>query len=241
MRGLTIDIGNTAIKFAVVENKEITKFDREEIKDIIAQIQQKLTDEYDYIALCSVKASVLEQIKTNFPQIKIIGNKDYEQMIEMELGNPPKLQPHMELGSDIAIGCYGALKDGFKNIIVVDSGTAITVTAVIDGIIKEVYIYPGFRLSKSSLFKSTEALDGSNELKTIDGTATETQMSIDLGVYHGTNGAIKEMISVIENRYKLDFQVYLTGGDSNKLYIDAYETNDKLVNYGLSRFIEEKN
>lgn len=70
MRGLTIDIGNTAIKFAVVENKEITKFDREEIKDIIAQIQQKLTDEYDYIALCSVKASVLEQIKTNFPQIK---------------------------------------------------------------------------------------------------------------------------------------------------------------------------
>lgn len=240
MRGLTIDVGNTALKLAVFENGNIKSFSREEATDITIQIDNALQNEYDYIALCSVKPSIIEQIKSNYPQIEIVDHNDYDQMIEMYLGNPPQRGSFHELGSDIAIGCYGALNDGFKDIIVVDSGTATTVTAVVDNVIEAVYIYPGFRLSKKSLFGSAEALNGDYSLKVRSGRATNTEACIDLAVYHGTNGAVKEIIRQIEDLYNREFKVYITGGDAFDFYIDAYRRDDKLVNIGLDRYMRKK-
>lgn len=240
MRGLTIDVGNTAIKLAVFEDGNIKSFLREESSDITVQLDNALKSEYDYIALCSVKPSVIDMVKSEYPQIDIVDNKDYDQMIEMYLGNPPKRGSFDELGSDIAIGCYGALNDGFKDVIVVDSGTATTVTAVVDEVIEAVYIYPGFRLSKRSLFHSAEALDGDYSLKVKTGRATDTEACIDLAVYHGTNGAVKEIIKQIEDMYNREFKVYITGGDAFDFYIDAYRRDDKLVNIGLDRYMRKK-
>lgn len=241
MRGLTIDVGNTAIKLAVFENGNIKSFIREETKDITKQLDIALEQEYDYIALCSVKASVIETVKANYPQIRIVDQNDYDQMIQMYLGNPPKYGAFNELGSDIAIGCYGALNDGFKDVIVVDSGTATTVTAVVDDTIEAVYIYPGFRLSKMSLFGGAEALDGDYGLKIKTGRASNTEACIDLAVYHGTNGAVKEIINQIEQMYERKFKVYITGGDAFDFYIDAYRREDKLVNIGLDRYMRKIN
>lgn len=240
MRGLTIDVGNTAVKLAIFDNGNITSFIREETTDITKQIDQALKAEYDYIALCSVKPSVLELVKSKYPMITIIDYTDYDDMIAMYLGNPPKYGAFNELGSDIAIGCYGALNDGFKDVIVVDSGTATTVTAVVDNIITAVYIYPGFRLSKRSLFGGAEALDGDYGLKIKSGTASNTEACIDLAVYHGTNGAVKEIIKQIEEMYSREFKVYITGGDAFDFYIDAFRRDDKLVNVGLDRYMRKK-
>lgn len=237
MNGLTIDVGNTAIKLAVFENGNIKSFIREETDDIVSQIKSYLNREYDYVALCSVKPSVIEMVKSTFPEIRIIDQNDYDQMIDMYLGNPPQLGSFHELGSDIAIGCYGALNDGYDNVIVVDSGTATTVTAVVNNTIEAVYIYPGFRLSKMSLFGGAEALDGDYGLKIKTGRASNTEACIDLAVYHGTNGAVKEIISQIEQMYNREFKVYITGGDTSDFYIDAYRREDKLVNIGLDRFM----
>lgn len=239
MRGLTIDVGNTAIKLAVFENGNIKSFTREETKDIRLQLDNALKSEYDYIALCSVKPSVIELVSREYPQITIIDQDNYDDMIEMYLGNPPKHGSFKELGSDIAIGCYGALNDGFKDIIVIDSGTATTVTAVVDRVIEAVYIYPGFRLSKMSLFGGAEALDGDYSLKIKTGRASNTEACIDLAVYHGTNGAVKEIINQIEEMYSRKFKVYITGGDAFDFYIDAYRLDDKLVNIGLDRYMRK--
>ncbi len=240
MKGLTIDVGNTAIKLAVFENGNITSFIREETTDITLQLDRALQREYDYVALCSVKPSVLELVKNRYPQITIVDHNDYNNMIEMYLGNPPKRGAFHELGSDIAIGCYGALNDGFKDVIVVDSGTATTVTAVVENVIEAVYIYPGFRLSKKSLFGGAEALDGDYGLKIKTGRASNTEACIDLAVYHGTNGAVKEIINQIEEMYSRKFKVYITGGDAFDFYIDAYRRDDKLVNVGLDRYMRKK-
>lgn len=237
MRGLTIDIGNTAIKLAVFENGNIKSFIREETADIKSTIANALKTEYDYIALCSVKSSVLDMVKTEFPMIRIVGVDDYDNMIEMYLGNPPKRGAFHELGSDIAIGCYGALEGGYDDVIVVDSGTATTVTAVVNKVIEAVYIYPGFKLSKMSLFGGTEALEGDYSLKIKSGRASNTEACIDLAIYHGTNGAVKEIINQLEIMYEREFKVFITGGDTNDFYIDAYRREDKLVNIGLDRFM----
>lgn len=240
MLGLTIDVGNTAVKLGVFENGNIKSFTREETEDITKLFDSAFQNDYDYIALCSVKPSVIEMVKLKYPQVTIIDQNDYDQMIAMYLGNPPKHGSYPELGSDIAIGCYGALNDGFKDIIVVDSGTATTVTAVVDNVIEAVYIYPGFRLSKMSLFGGAEALDGDYSLKIKSGRASNTEACIDLAIYHGTNGAVKEIISTIEATYNRTFKVYITGGDAFDFYIDAYRRDDKLVNIGLDRFMRSK-
>ncbi len=240
MTGLTIDVGNTAIKLAVFENGNIKSFTREETTDISIQIDNALQHDYDYIALCSVKPSVLDLVKSKYPQITIVDHHDYDDMIEMYLGNPPKLGSFDELGSDIAIGCYGALNDGFKDVIVVDSGTATTVTAVVDNVIEAVYIYPGFRLAKKSLFGGAEALEGYYGLKIKTGRASNTEACIDLAVYHGANGAVKEIINQIEAIYDRKFKVFITGGDACDFYIDAYRRDDKLVNVGLDRYMRKK-
>lgn len=237
IKGLTIDIGNTAIKFAIFENGNITSFKRATTTDIIKQIGDEICEDYDYVALCSVKPSVIKLVNDNFPSIKVVGVDDYEDMIEMYLGNPPRHGAFDELGSDIAIGCYGALSDGFKDVIVVDSGTATTITGVVDKTIEAVYIYPGIRLAKQSLFGGAEALEGNYGLKIKTGRPSNTEACIDLGVYHGINGAVKEMINQIETMYNRKFHVYITGGDSSDFYIDAYRRDDKLVNIGLDSFM----
>lgn len=240
MKGLTIDVGNTAIKLATFENGNIKSFSREESNNVIEQIKSRLTDDLDYVALCSVKQSVLEIVRRELPQVTIVDHTDYDDMIEMYLGNPPTKGSFTELGSDIAIGCYGALEDGYKDVIVVDSGTATTVTAVVDKVIEAVYIYPGFRLSKMSLFGGAEALQGDYGLKIKSGRASNTEACIDLAVYHGTNGAVKEIINQIEEMYERKFKVFITGGDTSDFYIDAYRREDKLVNIGLDSYMRKR-
>ncbi len=239
MLGLTIDVGNSAIKFAIFENGKIIKFSRETIISIEKQINSYLNMNYDYICLCSVKPSVLEIINEKYPQIKIVDYNDYDNMIEMNLGNPPKIGSYNQLGTDIAIGCFGAISETDKNVIVVDCGTAITVTAVINKMIEEVYIYPGFRTAKKSLTSNTELLDGDFSIKVKEGKAANTEACIDLAVYHGTNGAIKAIIELLEKRYNKNFSVCITGGDAYEIYIDSSVRDDKLVNKGLDKYIRK--
>ncbi|WOO88174.1 type III pantothenate kinase [Mollicutes bacterium LVI A0039] len=240
MNGITIDVGNTALKTAYFKDGVLSDFKRKTITNLEGQIAEAIKGDYSYIALCSVKPSVLEMVAANFPQITIVDSNDYDDMIKMYLGNPPQHGAFAELGVDIAVGCYGALAEGDGNVIVVDSGTATTVTAVVDSVIEAVYIYPGFRLSKKSLFGGTEALDGDYRLKIKSGRAANTDACIDLAVYHGTNGAVKEIIHQIEAMYDRKFKVYITGGDTDEFYIDAYRRDDKLVNIGLERYIRSK-
>lgn len=237
MYGITIDVGNTAVKLATFENNNIKSFSREETDNIEAKLASIDYDLYDYVALCSVKPSILALVKEKFPSITIVDSNDYDEMIDMYLGNPPKRGAFAELGSDIAIGCYGALAEGHDDLIVIDSGTATTVTAVVDKTITAVYIYPGFRLAKMSLFGNAEALDGDYSIKIKSGLATNTEACIDLAVYHGANGAVKEIISQIESMYNRQFKVFITGGDTSDFYIDAHRKDDKLVNIGLDRFM----
>ncbi len=242
MRGLTIDIGNTALKFAEFDNGQITSFKRIKHYNIIEQIREELNNAFDYIALCTVKPSLANSIKQEFPNIQVIDSSNYESMIDMYLGNPPKHAPFPELGVDIAVGCFGALNYGFENIIVIDSGTATTITAVINKRIEAVYIHPGFKLSKSSLIGGTEALDDDSlAIKIRSGRAADTQACIDLAIYHGLNGAVKQIIDVIKSEYKLEFKVFITGGDTSDFYIDADYRDDKLVNIGLDAYIRKMN
>lgn len=240
MLGLTIDVGNTAIKLASFEDGNIKSFSREETSDLELQISVAISKSYDYIALCSVKPSVLEMVRVKFPMVTIVDHHDYDQMIAMYLGNPPQVGAFAELGSDIAIGCYGALADGYSDVIVIDSGTATTVTAVVDKTIEAVYIYPGFNLAKMSLFGGAEALDGDYSLKIKSGRASNTEACIDLAIYHGANGAVKEIINQIEVMYERKFRIYITGGNTSDFYIDADFREDKLVNIGLDRYMRKK-
>lgn len=241
MKILTIDVGNTAIKTAVFNNGTMIDFKRTEITNIHEQLKNVI-GEYDKIALCTSQPSLIQEIKKLYPQIQIIDSDDYDQMIEMYLGNPPQHGSFAELGVDIALGCYGALGhsdnlDNGKDIIVIDSGTAITVTAVVSNVIEAVYIYPGFKLSKRSLFGATDALDGDYNINIKSGRAANTEACIDLAIYHGTNGAMLQIIKEIEDYYNRSFQIFITGGDSSEFYIDANIKDDKLVNIGIDRYV----
>lgn len=240
MTGLTIDVGNTAIKFGVFYKGDVITFNREELTDIKAQINRYLSVKYNYIALCSVRPSIITQVKEAFPEIIIVDSSHFSNMIEMNLGNPPVKAPMPELGVDIAVGCYGGLTFGHENIIVVDSGTATTITAVVDNVISAVYIHPGFRISKQSLFGGTEALAGDYTLKVRSGMATDTESCIDLAVYHGLNGAVREIVKQIEYIFNRKFKLIITGGDTSDFYIRAYKKNDKLVNIGLDAYVRDK-
>ena len=200
---LAIDIGNTTIGFAVMDNAghivSVAIIDTDakmnKIKAVVAKILRGHA--ITKAIICSVvpKASkTLEDILKKSIPVEIVG-RDIFVPIKNCYKNPK------QVGHDRLVGAYGAMKIYGRPLIVVDLGTAITFDVVsAKGEYLGGAIVPGIRLSAESLFLKTALLPHIEIKAPKSIIGKTTQESILSGLFYGYGSLCKGMIDMLSSK-----------------------------------------
>lgn len=248
---LAVDIGNTNVVCALFNNDEIicqwrmysdTKRTSDEYASILSIMMKDsgfAPDAIDSAIVSSVVPlltgpwiSVTERLTGHKPII--VGPSIY--------GKLPISIPAVsvnEIGTDIvcnAVQAYTSLK---KACIVVDFGTALTLTAIDDdGNILGVSIAPGLRTAVNSLFNNTAQVPSVPLEAPPDSLGTNTIHSVQSGIVLGYKGLVEYLIICIKKDTAAktginpeDMQVIATGGLNSVLkpISSVFQTVDKLL------------
>lgn len=234
---LIIDIGNTLVKIAVYNNDKEVYF--EHFKNITEDDVNHICSKYNpgkaiLSNVGNVPANVLTFLQ-KMPFFIQLDNKT-KLPIKNNYGSPETL------GYDRIAAVVGAcILFPNKNVLVIDSGTAITY----DIITKQLEymggaISPGLQLRYNALHNFTAKLPQLEKEDNIKFVGKTTSECIHSGVVNGITGEMNHFIEEISSIYD-DCQIVLTGGDSiffaNKLKNSIF-VNLKLSIIGLNRILE---
>lgn len=251
---LTLDVGNSQIFGGLIENEELIFQFRKNTKqpfssDEIGLFLKSVIRENNYdpklikdIAICSVVPdrthSILNGVKKYFDLDPFLLTPGVKTGLKIKYKNPH------EVGSDRIANAVAATKfHTNQNLIIVDFGTATTFCVIskeseyLGGV-----IIPGIRISMEALEKQTAKLPRV-EIKSIDASYGKTTTeSIQIGLYHGQIGMIKEITKkiTIEAFNGIKPLIIGTGGFatffSNSELFDVVNSN--LVLYGLNETLK---
>lgn len=212
MNYLLIDIGNSRIKFSITANRKIVspsfiEYRKESMQKAIAGILRKFKGRY-----CEIYVSSLDKKQNKY--IKLAAKGIRVNFIGTDSRLPIKINYTNTLGSDrICSACGAAGKfPKRKNILVIDSGTALTFNIISNGIYEGGMIAAGLKTTAIALLERT-TLPKINFRNKISLTNKSTKDSIISGLlYQQVLFAEK----AIENYSKLYRNLYavLTGGGS---------------------------
>ena len=260
---LTIDVGNTQILGGLFDKNELvlqfrktTKqtFSSDEVGIFLRSVLRENDfdpSDIEYVAICSVvpdrNHSLLSGIRKYFIPDPFLLEAGVKTGLKIKYKNPH------EVGSDRIANAVAATKQyPNQNIIIVDFGTATTFCVIsksseyLGGV-----IIPGIRISMEGLEKQTAKLPRV-EIKSIESSYGKTTIeSIQIGLYSGQIGMIKEITKNIVNEAFQGIKPIIigTGGFStlfaNSELFDVVDSN--LVLNGLyetlkmNRSIDETN
>lgn len=234
---LIIDIGNTFTKAAITDGDNLVFADRFEEFSIksFKEVLSKYSPEKGIISAVGKKDDdLINTFKQNLPIIELDHNTP------LPISNQYKTPE--TLGRDRIAAAVGAnYLYPNENLLVIDSGTAITYDLVTkDGKYLGGAISPGIALRYKSLNQHTANLPLISSLSNNFIVGTSTEECIESGVLNGAIGEIEYFI----NRYKEEFpniKVVFTGGDANffvnKLKNSIFVVHN-LVIVGLNRILE---
>ncbi len=235
---IVIDVGNTSIHFAWVDNKAKIVRARQaltsagNLKTILAIIKPY---SHEKIIVCSVVpkvTSVFNVIKKEFPgRIYIVG-KDIKVPIK-------SFYNAKQIGMDRLVGVYAAKKIYSQARIVIDFGTAITLDVISrKGEYEGGVILPGLGstlkvLSSCALLPNQIKLSRSKKM-----IPTDTQSSINKGIEEGFAAMINALVIKYKSMLKINesIKVIITGGDAKFILPNLefkYMYEPFLVTYGL--------
>ena len=169
----------------------------------------------------SVVPSLDEKIHKQFSNVEIVKVSDLS------------LKAPENVGIDRLLNLYAA-KNLYKknNVIVLDMGTAITLTCLKDGVFAGGFIFPGINSLISSLNADTAKLPKIKNLSLAELVLqTETDKAISSGIFNMVVNGINESIGKIINENNKEFLVVGTGGWIYK-FMD-YLPTVKIVNPDL--------
>lgn len=212
---LAVDIGNTAIKLAVVDDVSVYDLIRTTSKDFISNINV-ICSNYPYLknaCVCqvgSIEIKLLHSLESLLDVTYINKNS------KLPFSNNYKAD---SLGNDriALVAGAAAQRKNSENTLIIDAGTCVTYDFIdSDNNYQGGAISPGFRLRYQSLNNFTQNLPllEKTSIKHFIGDTTIT--SIHSGVI---NGLVYEVNGMIK-KYKKEFQdlnVIITGGDADLL------------------------
>ena len=222
---LYFDIGNTNIKLNFKVNGEefLVAYKTTEnytVDSFYTYLPQEVKDaKIRSVSVVSVVPSKLELIKGL--------SKKYWQIDPMVLSFPLKtginikaLDPK-KVGADlVSLSAFVASKT--KNGIIVNMGTATTITHIKDNELKGVIILPGLKTSLNALLKNAAKLSEIDlYLPKNKNVGNTTDEAISIGLIKGHALMIKGLIKDIDK----DAQIFLSGGNSRMLkdYLFEYQ------------------
>lgn len=135
-----------------------------------------------------------------------------------------------KLGADriaTIIAMQNRIKD--RNCIIIDFGTATTFEVIFNNNYLGGAILPGIELSINALFQNTAKLPKVSFSKPDEILANTTESQINMGIFYGNIGAIKEIISEFKKLVK-DPYIVATGGQGKKISENISEINEYIPN-----------
>lgn len=218
---LAIDIGNSNITFGIFKAGKLKKQFDIPSKSYSKLRLQKLGTKPKISAtvICSVVPKLAKILQHDLSILT--GKKPY--IIGKDLIVPIKnnYREPSQLGQDRLVNAYAAGKLYKAPLIVIDSGTAVTLDVV--GKNKAYWgglIIPGTEIALQALNEKTALLPLIKLTKPKQLIGGNTQESILSGVVHGMAGSVKELVSRIKEETGKNTRVIGTGG--NISLIDKY-------------------
>lgn len=218
---LVIDIGNTDIVLGFFRGDECVHLFRHATGEY-ASLREHLGIELASIHLTAVDISVavlssvvpgvtpsvIKQLADEYRKKLLVLGPELYRKLPVKVHNPD------EIGSDLvanSIAAFDLLKTGC---IVVDFGTALTVTTVNDhGEIEGVAIAPGLQTAMKSLFMNTAQLPEVPLIWPESAIGKGTEHALQAGILRGYAGLVRELIrSIREEKGNPDLPAIATGG-----------------------------
>lgn len=220
---ITIDIGNSNIKFAIHNEgtwQHIWRFPSLRDKDtgfFQHQIQTKLTEHHipikavERITLSSVVPSLTEKItqvvQSIFDQSIIRVQPSIYHKLPVKIGNPE------QMGTDLIANCVSVYLRYKKAAIIVDFGTALTFTTInAEGEILGVAIAPGVKTAIDGLAGKAAQLPEIPIKVPKSALGTDTVSAIQAGILQGYVGLVNHLLNTIKQEVGADYMCIATGG-----------------------------
>lgn len=246
MKTLALDLGNSTLFVGVFRDAKLMRSFRLRWSDLknagifADQVLPKIRGKVDRVALCSVVPKQTARL-SGFVR-KTLGMDPLVLTPSANHGLTLNYRRPAELGADRVATALGARKlYPRKNIIVVDCGTATTLTLLRrDGCLLGGTIMPGLRLWVEMLAKHTASLPEVTLTQPREVVGRDTTGALRSGILHGHTGAIKELISRCRAEVfgKSPVVVLGTGGQVTQInYQSLFTTVETgLILHGLQAF-----
>lgn len=251
---LTIDIGNTNITLGAYDGNILSFTARlstdsqktadqyaVEMKNILSLYSQDITDIEDCIissVVPAVGSAVAGAVSKLCHIVPLMLGPGVKTGLNIKIDNPA------QLGADLVAGAVGALDEYTLPCIVIDMGTATTISvldkngAFLGGIISA-----GVRLSLKALTENTSMLPSIPIDATKSVIGTNTVECMQAGLVYGTASMIDGIIDKMEEELGETATIVATGGLSKEIITHCNHNiiyNENLLLEGL-RVIYEKN
>ena len=218
MKILLIDIGNTETKFYLYEKKFTKKIKINSDRLNFNYLNKKLKFLnnkkilIDTIICSSVVPNLLNNLKKFFKKrincnIIELKQKNLNKLIKIKINK-------YQVGSDRLANAL-SVADLKKNFIIIDFGTATTFDVIIKNQYMGGVIAPGVRLSLDTLIKKASLIKPLSLKKIKSIVGKNTKEAVRSGFYWGYIGLINNIIRLIIEKYKKNFNIILTGGFSH--------------------------
>lgn len=221
---LAVDIGNTRLKCAVLDNNGV--LGRESVSVLGCRDATVLSDVVRRVsgAVLAVEGVLISSVVPSL-------NRRVEEALKRQTGMTPVLIDHSSrfpfeigvpepsrVGTDRLCAAAGAMGTTRRNGIIIDAGSAITVDLVRDGRFAGGVIAAGPSISLLALNRYASKLPavGSDRAETLfPKTFDSTESSMSLGAGLGAVGVIRESVRHLESSAGTAPPKYLTGGFSD--------------------------
>ena len=211
---LTVDVGNTTIQCGLFEGEKLALQFRRSTNPRLSSDELGLffrdvlaLNNFDYkaverIACCSVVPAINHSLSNCFRKYffkeALFIQAGIKTGLKIKYANP------REIGADRITGAIGAVhasasSGGAKNLIVVDMGTATTVDVITKN--NEYLggaILPGAAMSVHALSEGTAQLPSVEVVQPKNVCGSSTIEAIQSGVFYGQAGAVRELVSKME-------------------------------------------
>lgn len=251
---LLVDIGNSTISCALNDNDKINysfffssqiKLNTQELADKIALNLKK-----ENLYWNDIKAIIISSVKPSW-------NLDFKKIAEQQKINYFKLRENLtcslipdvvaysEVGDDFIVCAIAAITNyPSNNFIIVNLGTATTISIIENKKFKGAIIMPGLEISGSTLFiNSAELLTNFAYQYSNQAYGTNTVDAINIGLVKGHFLQITGLIKDIEQQNNLMCKIIITGGNSryyHEQFAKKYTFDPLLIFKGLISIFHSK-
>ena len=243
---LTIDIGNSRVKWVLFNKHELQEYGAFEysIDDFKERMHKAgMFVEVDMVAVSNVAGERIQDKLVEVMKECNVGRYLFIKTQSKALGVTNAYKEYTKLGVDRWLGMIAAFNAGEslsgKGTCIIDCGTAITLDVVNSaGIHQGGVIAPGYKLMNSVLNQSTKNIEENLAPKKVSGfeLGLTTTEAVRQGCAQMIKGGISKLLDHLSKKEAGKMQFFITGGDGewvNEMIENKASYDPFLVNRGL--------